>query len=301
MKDILIIPTFSRPELLWLCLDHIAACHEAHDLAIRVCLDAHRNREGATAVEVLSVLAKFPQLTCVLTQRPRHDYIGNSYNVMTAYREAYESDAKFVFMVEDDILVAPDFFAWHYAVQKASRCFCSIGAINQRRAAPADDGSDYWLSAQDYASWAVCFRRTELSPVIVHALPEYFSNMERYLQKHLSGHGFDGEYCEQDGLIIRIMGALKEVSAWPFRARAQHIGWYGYHRLRSHRPQGTLESRYMEVKAILNDPARLAAAVKDFHDIKPLEPSIYGRMTHERTLDVMKLRAAMDESWKIPG
>lgn len=29
-------------------------------------------------------------------------------------------------------------------------------------------------------------------------------------------------------------------------------------------------------------------------------PSIYGRMTNERTNDVIKLRAAMDENWKVP-
>jgi hypothetical protein len=273
-KDILIIPTFSRPEMLWVCLDYIAKCPEANLLDIRVCVDTHENNfRHPDLRDIATVLSKFPTLHVDMTVRSPHGYYGNSYNVLSAYRDAYDTHAQYVFMVEDDIMVAKDFFEWHYSVQKELRnCFCSIGTLNQRSPIPNIPVTEkgFYTSYKDYASWGVCFRREVLRNIIRHAHPDYFSHMEYYIRHHLSGFGFDSEYCEQDGLIVREMGREKGFSIYPTKAHAQHVGWYGYHRTASVRPEGSLEERYHHVKKVVSDPVELKKHVHDFYDIEVL-------------------------------
>src|SRR6476661_5195277 len=124
MQDILIIPTFDRPEFLWLCLDHIVACPEAGELDIRVYVDNH-TFHPPPLVAIRSVLENFPQLHIALVVQNPHDYAGNSFNLLTAYKEAFESDANLVFMVEDDVMVRPNFFEWHRQVQEYYGPACS--------------------------------------------------------------------------------------------------------------------------------------------------------------------------------
>jgi hypothetical protein len=270
-KDILIIPTYSRPEMLWICLERIARCPDAAKLDIRVCVDSHEGFQSPIQ-DIATVVAKFPTLQIDIIIRPTHNYSGNSYNVLTAYREAYETDAKYVFMVEDDIMVSKDFFEWHYYIQKLfPDCFCSIGTMNQRHSAPnADVENGYYKNYMDYASWGVCFERGILSHIIRHAIPDYFSHMEYYIRRHLFGFGFDNEYCEQDGLILRVMGLNRCFSVYPITAHAQHVGWYGYHRRKSIRPVGLLEERYEYVKRVISDSEELKNHVRDFYDIEAL-------------------------------
>lgn len=251
MKDILIIPTFTRPEFLWLCLDYISRCNEAVDLEIRVHVDDHVGKQPPLG-EIREVLRKFSSLSLNLFLTNRHGYHGNSYNLMMAYKSAYESQAEYVFMVEDDIVVKSDFFSWHLKKQKELCPDCSIG-VNR---------SAY----KGYASLGVCFKKEKLKPIVGHCCHEYFSNMRKYCDTVFADTPFE---CEQDGLIARLLIG-KEV-VWAQEPKAQHVGWYGYHRLKSIRPQGSVEQRYQQIKKVLVDGKSLRQCVKDFKDIEPLE------------------------------
>jgi hypothetical protein len=235
----LIVPTFSRPEMLWCCLEHIANCPESKQLVISVCVDWHENQPKPPLREIDEVIAKFKHLAITRVVRWPHHYSGNSYNVMTSYCEALAAGADLTFMVEDDVMVQPDFFKWHYLVHSAHRVFCSIGTMNNR--------SGKTESTDDYASLGVCFPKESLKLICQHANHLYFSDLVGYCKKTF-GNLMAKEDYEQDGLITRVMGSVKGVSIWPTEYKAKHIGWYGYHRPQD-RPTGTLQERYEAVKA----------------------------------------------------
>lgn len=248
MQDVLIIPTFDRPELLWLCLEYLVASPESRNLEVRVYADCHVE-QAPPQEEIEAVLGMFPQLSVRTVFRPPHEYNGNSYNLLMAYRDAFESLAQHVFMIEDDVLIHPQFFTWHRAQHLGRHLGCSIAVENPGHGV--------------YASLGVCFRREILRNLMPHCRPEYFQNMRGYCKAKFPPSKFD---CEQDGLLARILSGQPVV--WATEPMAQHVGWYGYHRKRSIRPTGTLLQRYEQVKRVLSNRDILQSWVRDFGDIQ---------------------------------
>jgi len=251
MQDVVVLPTFDRPEFLWLCLDHIAACAEHKELDIRVHVDAHHHHQPPMS-DILEVLEHFPQLHTSLHVRRTHDYAGNSYNLLMGYKDAYESGSTLVFLIEDDVMVKSNFFTWHRLVQAERWPVVSIGAPRPAHGV--------------YASIGVCFSRSLLSLLLPHCQHAYFSDMREYCQREFGKSPFD---CEQDGLIARVL--MGNTVIWADEPVCQHVGWYGYHRMHSQRPTGGLEKRYATIKHVLSNPSVLRRWVKDFDDIAPLE------------------------------
>jgi len=198
------------------------------------------------------VAKKFPQLDLQVFSRSPHQFHGNSFNVLMAYKEAYESDARYVFMVEDDVMIHPEFFAWHRQ-QHVQPLFCSIAGPNPTKG--------------PYTSLGVCFERDRLKMVLPHCRAEYFGNMRGYCKFHFPPTKYD---CEQDGLFCRLLRISQRPVVWATPPLADHVGWYGYHRKKSPRPTGTLEERYRHIKLVLRSQTTLDAMSKDFKDVTAL-------------------------------
>lgn len=250
-RDVLIVPTFSRPELLWLCLDHLAACAETVTLDIRIVVDAHVGKPPPLS-DIRYVVSLFPQLPITLIERPPHTYSGNSFNVLMAYQEAIAAHPRFIYLVEDDVMVSPTFFQWHQVVHQTCRPACSIGVQKTAR-------------MQGYASLGVCFPLATVTEIVAHCRPAYFSDMRAYCKQQFPPSSFE---FEQDGLICRVLVGKPVI--WATSPHAQHVGWYGYHRPRSERPRGTVEQRYHRVKQVLSDGTQLTQCAKEFGDVEPL-------------------------------
>ncbi len=265
-KDIVIVPTFSRPEMLWFCLDRLSACPEIAGMDIRVYVDAHDTiRIAPPRAEIENVVGRFTNLPITVLWRNHHPYDGNTFNVLEAYRDAYPTDAEFVYLVEDDVAVNPDFFAWHRKAHAMDDWFCSVASRCLKAAAVRDDG---YAVNRSYASIGVGFRRERLVAVVEHANAEYYRDMQGYIGRAFPDGRAD-QYTEQDGVIERIIsrGTLQTVwpADWP---RCSHIGWYGYHRWNCPRPQGSLEQRYEYVKRMVRDPEGLKALSKNVIDVE---------------------------------
>src|SRR5277367_3036273 len=119
--DIVLIPTYMRPEYLALCLEFLAKAEGAHDnKEYWICQDMRfddDNRFGMQLRWTKEVLENSP-LPVRYIQRKPHGWSGNSYNTLEAYKEAYGTDGvQNVYLVEEDVLVTKDFFRWHEAVQ----------------------------------------------------------------------------------------------------------------------------------------------------------------------------------------
>lgn len=241
MRDIVLIPTFSRPEMLWHCLEHLSVAESIADYEVRVLLDFHRDRKPPPAAEVEQVVARFPIVTKLIRRDP-HSFHGNSYNVLQGYKEALA--AEHVYLVEDDVLVEPDFFLWHRQ-QQGNGAFCSVAVRNER--------SGLLKSDRDYASLGVCFPRASVQHIVKHARSDYYRDQQGYIARTFDGR-FGNEFHEQDGLILRVMGSIGGYSIWPLEPKARHVGTYGYNAGNEHRPLGSLLERYRIIKQRISCP-----------------------------------------------
>jgi glycosyltransferase involved in cell wall biosynthesis len=269
MRDVVIVPVYNRPAYLRICLEYLSRAEGASDKEIWVCID----RGKSLIREFYEVLNDFRSVLSFSTFiRPEHFYMGNSMNVLEAYKDAYQTDAKFVYLIEEDVVVQPDFFKWHEAVQGQGDFMCSVAyrcSRNTETFIGCTDPEAYFTTARDYASIGVCWRRTRLAPVVVHARNEYYENLEAYILKRFPCNRFCTSFTEQDGLIMRVMSETQGVVAWPYVPRAFHVGFAGYNRVRGP------HLSYDELKDTIHNMDKVRTADRDFGDIEvvPTEPT----------------------------
>ena len=279
MKDVVLIPTYLRPEYLQICLEHLAqTTATATPKEFWICADRRPDDEYRYKIvldwqnDVLS--AWRGTLPIRFINGVKHTYSGNSFNVLESYKKAYnEPGVRNVYLVEDDVFVTPDFFRWHeMAAEVEPDAMCSIAYRCSRNHEARTDVSDpgaYFTTARDYASIGVRWPRESLVPVLEHARDEYYMDQTGYIQRVFAGNRFAGDFAEQDGLIMRCAWLTKGFTTWPYVPRCFHLGWYGYHRPNGKRPDGFLDAKIGAIKATISNPEKLRLASPDFGDIEP--------------------------------
>lgn len=208
-----------------------------------------------------------------------HIYAGNTQNVMEAYKKAFETDANFVYLVEDDVFVMPDFFEWHEAVQAQEDYFCSVAyrcSRNHEAFTDIVDPNAYFTTGRDYASIGVCWKRKNLASLVAHAKTEYYNDLDGYMTKTFPGNRFGDCFSEQDGLIMRLLWDTKGITAWPYVPRCFHMGWYGYHRPNGFRPNGHLDQKIAALRGMIHNAETLRTAAPDYGDIEAMPTDAVG-------------------------
>lgn len=281
MRDVVIVPSYFRPEYLALCLEYLAAADGAKEKEVWVEQDRAFGKQGHLLAELPAVRQvvnahslnkSFAKLE--YRERPHNPYIGNPCNFMEAYLRAYEQDFRYVYLVEDDVLVAKDFFRWHEAVQETDDFFVTVGwhCVRNPKALPSTDPTEYITSLRDYSSIGVCWKREKLAPLVKHAHAAYYVNMAGYLSKAFPYSPIPaGQWTEQAGVVTRLLHEnVGRLIAWPSLRRVSHVGVNGYHRPNGHRFTGSLNQRILDLRAAVSD-TRIQGMSKDFEDdIEPI-------------------------------
>ena len=254
-RDLLIIPTFNRPEMLTLCIEGLMRTKGLDDIEIWIVVDDHmKERYDPDFSKPVYLLKDIPAGWLRVIMRSPHNCFGNSRSIMEAYKEAYFTDARLVFMVEDDIVVSEDFFRWCYSVHGDDRIACAVATRPEREGHEIKNREGHYVES-DFASGAVCWKRQALAAVVPHACGSYYHRLNGYCDEHWPTSVLRGGHGEQDGLLRRIIAAEKLRVAWPWYPRAKHIGIYGYH---DPRPAGTYQERLSALRKILEDPAEVS-------------------------------------------
>ncbi len=279
MKDVVIIPTYLRPEYLYLCLEYLGNA-QGTDVQKEFWICADWRPEDEARHKMLlewqaDVFAAWHgRLQLRIFKGREHNYNGNSFNVLESYRKAFnEPDVRYIYLVEDDVLVTPDFFKWHEAVAEVEpNAMCSIAYRCSRNGEARRDvcsPGSYFTTARDYASIGVRWTRAALEPVLAHAIPAYYSNQDEYMRTRFRGNRFEADFSEQDGLIMRVMWEARGYTVWPYVPRCYHMGWYGYHRPNGIRPGGFLNQKIDALRGIISNAETLKKVAPDYGDIEP--------------------------------
>lgn len=280
MQDIVLIPTFARPEYLQLCLEHLAAAAGSADKIVHIAHDQHTYDPAHVKKEIeLSeqVVAGFKGVfkELVFQVRAPHPYIGNPCNFLELYKSAYNAISGLIYLVEDDVLVAPDFFKWHEATQARGDYFCTVGwhCIRNPEVKPGTDPTAYIESTRDFSSIGICWKRDKLAAFVKHATPAYYRAMRNYLALAFPNSPINpGQWTEQAGVVTRLLHETRNRwVAWPVLSRVAHVGISGYHRPGGHKFDGPLEQRIASLRQAVKDGKVLNSLSKDpFDDVGAL-------------------------------
>ena len=280
MRDIVTVPCFERPEYTALCLSYLSQARGIDDKEVWLHVDNHGglaldNPQFNAMVRVAQTGYKmFPDRFHFFTQEEHKTY-GNSKNIVTSLQMAYDVGAERIFLVEDDIMVAPDIFDWHEAVLEEPDVFVSCAtALNksahfqingpQAMDESLHDPSAYLKVCGPYSSHCAAFKRDNLGRLL-----SYLTKAEN---KWAQG-------TEQDLLTQRVMQGStlpffdeseRLYSAWPYVPRAYNVGWRSYHINTGMSFNGTLEEKVAALEATIRNPTRLREMSANNGAVTPL-------------------------------
>jgi hypothetical protein len=258
-KDVVLLPCWRRPEFLWHCIENLRQADGVENIRV-----IFRPDTGFTPDILDVILTQGRRLTSFEIQYPPvcpYRRTKQSANVLLGYLQAARQARRFVFLIEEDIMVARDFFRWHYLVHaQRPELFCSIAAKNHNREISVSPMADaYYCSTGDYCSWGVCLDRRVITELIApHMTMGYFRKPKRYLQSQFPANSLSLAFAEQDGLIRRIQEVSRQLLVYPCVPRAYHAGFYGYHRAGG--VDGSLAEKVLKLASIIYDLDAMRAA-----------------------------------------
>ncbi|SRR6266568_4780092 len=133
--DLLLVPTYNRPEFLHLCLERILSAPGSDTKDLWIAEDRHLSDrfhvDTAVQRETAEVVARVKaQRNVRHIQRIPHNHFNNSFNVLEGYKEALVHGYEYVYLIEDDVMVLPDFFFLNGTTAlKKNLCLCRAPAI----------------------------------------------------------------------------------------------------------------------------------------------------------------------------
>ncbi len=269
MKEVCIVTTFRRTELLHGCLRRLR--EQDADIPIRVFSD-----RGETSNDLVNACSKFNAYLIIQTQ---HDYLGNSYNAGSALRFAYDVGYELIHFVEDDCFAKPDLLSWTRMMHNDEDCpdiFATCGwCFNHFMPFNEDIYFAPWIYIPQFS-----IRRKKLELVLPYLNPLYYRDMWGYLAAHFPENPINKLYpkvvhYEIDGLLQRVIMQEKLQTAWCAIPKVTHEGFGGYNR-------GW--DTYTNMFKDCTDFASRVAVIEEFAADPHWRASVFERRTVEREI-----------------
>lgn len=242
MRSVVLVPTFQRSDLLFLCLEAIRKAEP--EIPIEVFPD--RSTDERSICSHFNAIHHFTL---------NHNEHGNTVNVCEAMRWATEQRFDRIHVIEDDAIIDQSYFRWcDEVLTKESDMFAACGWMYSPSAIISDGPA---IRIAWYLSVCACIPLRSALSIHPHCRPEYYRDMKGYLdQTFPASHQRGTMHYEQDGMVLRVMESVGKRCIWPRRPRATHCGWYGYH-MDGKPLSGTLESRVEALRLIIQDAETL--------------------------------------------
>lgn len=238
--------------MLALTLEHLAQTRPAFQLDVRICVD-HTNQERLADIDYVRD-TYFP--TADIYHAGNHILTpGGCWNILNSLKSGYETGAEYVFFVEEDVFVSPDFFDRHLELQGSGDYFVTSG----RKLAYFDDTF--------YSNPGSCYRRKKLAAVIPHICDLYFTDQRGYLEHYFPG--MDDAGILDDGLIRRAMRSLGGRAKCAVPSIAFHQGFHYYNKMAEYRVEGNIQQKIEQLRVLLPTVDPKARYTGDFEPYLP--------------------------------
>ena len=246
------MPSLKRPEFLALALEKLASTKEAEHVDVRIFLDCgmpHRLADVEYCRDTYLPTAE------IYLAKDHEKVLSGAWNILNALRNGYESGKEFIFLVEEDIMVRPNFFSWHWDAHASDDYFVTCGRKYGR------------FPLDFYSNPGTCYRHDKLALVMPHVSKEYFGGTEAYVNKKFPTMiGQDGSL--DDGLIRKVIRSVKGKVTCAVPAVCAHQGFHYYDRLAEFKNEGkTIQERIECLRVILQkvkEPSRYNSDFEPF-------------------------------------
>lgn len=189
-----------------------------------------------------------------LYQADKHIEVpSGSWNILQSLKSGYAAGADRVFLVEEDVMVFPDYFVWNFS--QSGDHFATCGRLRKEH------------SSTYYTNPGACFSRDSLALVVPHINNDYFDDQRGYLDAVF------GDMSEasplDDGLIRRVIRQVSGYVLYPETPKVAHQGFRFYNRLDRYKVEGSISQRIERASELLD---RVSCQDRYSQDFEPFLP-----------------------------
>jgi hypothetical protein len=223
VKEIVIVPTYKRDAMLYVCLKRI---RRVYDGLILVGSDKGHFTD--------SLIWTIKEHGAELKVLDKHEYHGNTMNAGELLRFAYNAGFDLIHYVEDDAFVDDRWRQWTLDLhERNDRMFCTAGWVGNQQM-PYGEATYYlpWIYIPQFS-----IKKDKLGKIVHHLGWSYYGDMAGWIQ-HRFPNSLLKKYStmavnhyEIDGLIQHII--MEDPScqvAWNAKPTVMHMGFGGYNR-----------------------------------------------------------------------
>ena len=243
MKEIVVMPTCKRPEFLALALERLAlatAWETDRAPEVRIFADTSANMDEVEWV------AKHYYPSADVHQAGKHvDAPSGTWNILNAIEAGFLLGADRVYLVEEDVLVRPNFFQWHRSIHDAGAhdgtVLATCGRVEKRLER---------LFGEQYTNPGACLTLKLYKSLAEHIVDDYFTRPAEYVVENFEP--WIGMSILDDGLIRRVIKKAGGKSLTATEGVAVHQGFFYYNRLdRYMNFSQTIEGKIARLREIL--------------------------------------------------
>ena len=226
--DLAAVLAHRRPDFLLATLIRLKAADRPY-IHYRICVDRGYDPQVLTIAEQWAVHMGSRAEVLV---RENHGHYGSSYNTFRAYQEAAEGDWDLLHLIEEDILVATDYFDYHrQAHQIAPHAFSVSGCSDRLGPPPPSEADDAVYLRDAYLVSGTSYRQNMLPAILKFISPAYYTNPAAHIAATFPHATLPpGQWTEQDGFLMRVREELGLPCVYPCSPRSYHAGFSGYNR-----------------------------------------------------------------------
>lgn len=232
--------------MLALNLMKLSASQLPVDIDIRIFADT-----GASLEDVEYCRDKFCPEALIFESKPHIFAPSGCWNILNAIKQGYETGAENIFLIEEDVLIRPNFFQWHLAQQD---CLASCGR---------KDPHHYLLYGSLYTNPGSRLTRPLVEKLLVHINDDFFIRLRDYLDEHFLP--WPEQSNLDDGLIRRVIRKMGGKVVYPETPICIHQGFRLYDRIDIYKNyETTIEKRILRLKEIISSIRPGDRYAKDF-------------------------------------
>ena len=230
------MPTAHRPEILACALKKLSVASDRPPVHIYVDNVGPLTNQRVDDVCVVRDLF-LPE--AIIHIQPEHVQVASgTWNILNSLKAGYDMGAEFVFLVEEDVMMYPDFMARHGEIIGENLASCG-------RRVP----SFFKRYGDLYTNPGSCLTRGLLKGVVPHLNNDYYADTGGYIRGAFSHEPYNSSL--DDGLIRMVVRQLGGQCAYPDTPICAHQGfdWYNEIDIYSNK-EGSLQERVARFEAI---------------------------------------------------
>jgi len=212
MASVVVMPVCHRPELLALALEKLDQARKPENLDVRIYADTSADLESIECVRDVY----YPE-ALIFQANPHIQAPSGCWNILNAIKSGYRTGADYIFLIEEDVLIKPDFFTFHLS---QTDCLASCGRKDRRH---------YLLYPDLYTNPGSCLHRELVEQLIPHICDDYFTRLREYMDEHFGS--WDTQSHLDDGLIRRVIRQMGGRAVYPDIPVCAHQGFRAYNKL----------------------------------------------------------------------